>query len=279
MRSLDQPSQRLYNISLRIDNSVCLLTYTKETNLALCPVPHDYFTFYFHSIKCHVRQNCGQKRSSWCSSSQWCSWSLVFQAERETFVADNKPAERMIIPLFSIVDSYKKILDSPPQSPNYRTEGKTRNDMSWDMKMEQGLRQSAEYRRLVALQRNTVHADMEGWYPTGRRDGKGATPRSTDHLQTKNAQFLLKYTAFQVRRCISRSTYRKFSRSRCHMNSVYIGPDGPGSPKTKKYNSLSNDASRMTESDTRSSTCIRSWVNWSRYQKYPRGDDATTKKL
>jgi hypothetical protein len=33
---------------------------------------------------------------------------------------------------------------------------------TWDiMKMEQGLRQSAEYRRLVALQRNTVHADMD----------------------------------------------------------------------------------------------------------------------
>jgi hypothetical protein len=57
---------------------------------------------------------------------------------------------------FSIVDSYKKILDRPPAN---RTATTTRKIIryAWDiMKMEQGLRQSAEYRRLVALQRNTL---------------------------------------------------------------------------------------------------------------------------
>jgi hypothetical protein len=45
-----------------------------------------------------------------------------------------------------------------------------------------------------------------------------------------------------------------------HVNSVYIGPDIPSSPKTKTdSNSLSNDASRMTESDTAAARdCIRS---------------------
>jgi hypothetical protein len=159
------------------------------------------------------------------------------QAERETFVADNKPAERMIIPLFSIVDSYKEFSRSLKPSESEIQNQKGRRGMicpgTW----------------------NGTSSPSVGWISSScrapakhgtRRHGRLISDRQIEMVKARytkingsppdeEAQFLLESTAFQVRRCIPRSTHRKFPRSRCHMNSVYIGPDGPGSPKTKKY--------------------------------------------
>jgi hypothetical protein len=106
------------------------------------------------------------------------------------------------------------------------------------------------------------------------RDGKGATPRSTDHLQTKTRSSFLKISSEQVRRCISRSTYRK-----------HFGPDVTRNSGTSVRRSwFAQDkttviafgamlSSRMTESDTAAAQRLYSILGLTEadIKRYPRG--------
>jgi hypothetical protein len=155
------------------------------------------------------------------------------------------------------------------------------------MKMEQGLRQSAEYRRLVALQRNTVHADMEGLI-SDRQTIEMVKARYTKINGSPPDEDTLKFLLERYRASKSDDVYLEAlienisTVPMSHVNSVYIGPDGPGSPKTKTdSNSLSNDASRMTESDTAAAQRLYSILGLTEadIKGILAGDDATTKKL
>jgi hypothetical protein len=76
---------------------------------------------------------------------------------RETFKDDGAL-------FFTIVHAYKTTLDRPPSEAEIQMQkSRMLRDPEFDIaKLEMALRQSGEYRRLVALQRNTVHADLEG---------------------------------------------------------------------------------------------------------------------
>jgi hypothetical protein len=141
----------------------------------------------------------------------WCSWSLVVQAEtRETFVAD-KPAETNVIPYSSIVDSYKKILDRP-QSPNcnnrredwryvmgHNENGTSSPSVSW---ISSSCRAPAKH---GTCRHGRLISDRQTIEMVKARYTKiNGSPPDEDTLK------LERYRASQVRRCISRSTYRNF---------------------------------------------------------------------
>jgi hypothetical protein len=65
-----------------------------------------------------------------------------------------------------------------------------------------------------------------------------------------------------------------------HASSVYIGPDGPGSPKTKG-NNLSNDANRISQTDAGAAQRLFDLLGLDEatIKGILAGDDATTKRL
>jgi hypothetical protein len=65
---------------------------------------------------------------------------------------------------FAIVDTYQRVLDrAPSESELQEQRNRLETDAKYDVPaLERVLRSSAEYRRLVALQKNLVHSELEG---------------------------------------------------------------------------------------------------------------------
>jgi hypothetical protein len=83
------------------------------------------------------------------------TWSST--RRRETFKNDGAI-------FFDIVNAYKTTLDRLPSEAEIQMQkARLLDDPEFDVaKLEMSLRQSGEYRRLITLQRNEVHADLEG---------------------------------------------------------------------------------------------------------------------
>jgi hypothetical protein len=140
---------------------------------------------------------------------------------------------------FSIVNAYKTILDRPPSEAEIQMQkARLTNDPKFDIaQLEMALRQSGEYRRLVALQRNTVYAELEGTM-TDRQVVQKVVEmyRSIAGNEPDDAT-----TAFLLER------YRKSRLDDAYLNALiqnitmtpregaeqYVGPDGPGGPKAQ----------------------------------------------
>jgi hypothetical protein len=89
------------------------------------------------------------------------TWSVT--RRRETF-RDGAGTGVDYEQFFAIVNAYKTTLDRQPSEAEIQMQKRRlESDPTFDIPtLETTLRQSGEYRRLVALQRNTVYAELEG---------------------------------------------------------------------------------------------------------------------
>lgn len=138
---------------------------------------------------------------------------------------------------FSIVNAYKTVLDRPPSEAEIQMQkARLSNDPKFDIaRLEATLRQSGEYRRLVALQRNTVYAELEGTMTDRQvldkvmemyREVAGNEP---DDATT--AFLLERYRKSRLDDVYLRALIENITMAPRGGQEQYVGPDGPGEPR------------------------------------------------
>jgi hypothetical protein len=161
----------------------------------------------------------------------------AFKQRKEAFTEDPgrlKPASPVDYEIFfTIVNSYKTVLDRPPSEAEIQMQkARLSDDKDFTvMKMEASLRQSAEYQRLVALQKNTVFADLEGLLTERQlidliktRYAKVAGHEPDD----KTLEFLLdRYRKSQLDDVYLQALIENVTMTPMAA-SGYVGPGGPG---------------------------------------------------
>lgn len=223
------------------------------------------------------------------------SWS--FKQRKETFledrnpsIADNKGASGIDYEIFhSIVNSYRTILDRPPSEAEVQMQlGRLSHDKVYTvMKMDQSLRQSAEYRRLVALQKNTVHADFEG-VVSDRQTIEIVKARYMKIAGHEPDETTLKFLLEKYRKSQLDDVYLQALIENVTMTpmaaSGYVGPTGPGSPKTGSgsrngaSDSVSNSIDRTSDSDAAERLYSILGLDEATVKAILAGDDAVTRK-
>jgi hypothetical protein len=164
------------------------------------------------------------------------TWSVT--RRRETFSDKGAAQTGLDYELFfTIVNAYKTTLDRPPSEAEIQMQkARLANDPAFDIaKLEMTLRQSGEYRRLVTLQQNAVHAELEGTM-TDRQVLQKVVEMykevaGNDPDDATTAFLLERYRKSRLDDVYLSALIENITMAPSESRGRYVGPDGPGEPK------------------------------------------------